>query len=69
MGLHAERLAMTLIDEDANSVPSNCEFVAERMMQENSFWISSLMFCMCVPFGKTRRHDFFSSNCRPINDP
>ena len=34
MGLHAERLAMTLIDEDANSVLANCEVVAERLMQK-----------------------------------
>ena len=59
MGLHAERLAMTLIDEDANSVLANWEVVAERLKQENSFWISTLMFCMCVPFGITRRQNLF----------
>ena len=29
---------------------------------ENFFWISTLIFCMCVPLGKSRLHDFFPEN-------
>ena len=33
------------------------------------FFISTLIFCIRVPLGKTRLHDFFSQIYRPINDP
>ena len=33
------------------------------------FWISTSIFCMRVPLGKTRLHDFFLQIYRPINDP
>ena len=36
--------------------------------KKSFFWISTSMFCMRVPVGKTRLHDFFQIY-RPTNDP